>query len=854
MRGPRSRTNPWLMQGMSFSKGTTMLFSRRDFLELSALSGAGLTLANHLDPLNALAQSRSSMSPNAESPGGNWPVSPQFRQVRSLDQDWRFVRMDHSTNENTAPAPDSSWETVNVPHTVRLEPFNASGMRNFQGICWYEKHLEIFPEWQGRTLHLVFQGAMQVTDVWLNSTHLTTHYGGYLPFVVDISDHVSARTGAVNLLRLRLNNSDNPEVPPGKPQDQLDFVYFGGLYRSVELRVLHPLHISDPIVADTPAGGDIFVTYPAVGSDFATVQVQTDIANTSSTSRHAMVRHELRAPDGSVVAGSEAPAEVTASSSKTVTQTLHVREPLLWHPYHPHLYRLHTVILEEGKPVDDQYTRIGIRRFRIDKQEGLFINGEKFFSLGANRHQDHPYVGYALPASAHYRDAMKLRDAGFTSYRSHYPQDPAFMDACDELGILAIVSNPGWQFMGDEVFRKRVFQNAREMIRRDRNHASVLLWEAQMNETDNHLVAAELYRIVHEEYPVADCYAAGDRLTSPIEGFHGWDVEYSRNDGSKPLWIREWGDQVDNWTDQQGSVRVPRDWGETPMLVQSSRHLQALDAIYAKLSGPLEPGTARAAGADLWAGIDYYRGYHHQPFYGSPLDLFRLPKFDYYLFQSQRPAEPEASYAGSGPMIFIANFATFQSPTTVTVFSNCEQVRLTQNGKEIATQNPDAGYHLPHPPFTFRLGQFSELHSMLFATGVANPGTAIGNVKAEGLVGGAVVAVHEISAPGVPTQLKLVLDDCGRPIVADGADWVRVYAHICDARGTTYPYGDDEITFRVTGEGKVIGDAALLANPMRAQAGIATGLVQAGTRPGTITVEAQSFGLKSAVLHFTSQQ
>ena len=142
---------------------------------------------------------------------------------------------------------------------------------------------------------------------------------------------------------------------------------------------------------------------------------------------------------------------------------------------------------------------------------------------------------------------------------------------------------------------------------------------------------------------------------------------------------------------------------------------------------------------------------------------------------------------------------------------------------------------------------------MLFATGVAQPGAAIGNVKAEGLIGGTVVAVHEISAPGVPAQLKLVLDDCGRPMVADGADWIRVYAHICDARGTTYPFGEDEVTFRVSGEGKVIGDAELLANPMRAQAGIATGLVQATSQAGAIVVEAQAFGLKSATLRFTSE-
>jgi beta-galactosidase len=532
-----------------------------------------------------------------------------------------------------------------------------------------------------------------------------------------------------------------------------------------------------------------------------------------------------------------------------------VHEPQLWHPEHPHLYVLHTMVFEGGKdePIDDQYVRVGIRTFYIDKEAGLTINGAPFFSLGANRHQDHPYVGYALPASAHYRDAKKLREAGFTSYRCHYPQDPAFMDACDELGILAIVSNPGWQFMGGELFQKRVYQNAREMIRRDRNRPCVLLWEAQLNETDNSAVAAELYSIVHEEYPEEECYSAGDHIRKPVPRFHGWDVEYSRNDGTKPLWIREWGDQVDNWTDQQGKVRVAREWGETPMMAQTAGHIEALDGIYAKLSGPPAAGTARASGADLWAGIDYYRGYHHQSFYGSPLDLFRLPKFDYYMFQSQRPLKKTALGVGSGPMVFIASFATFQSPQTVMVFSNCQQVRLSQNGKEIATQKPDSGFHMPHPPFTFRLTQFSELHSMLFATGVAKPGTTIGNIKAEGLVGGDVVATHELQAPGVPAQISLVLDDCGREMIADGSDWVRVYAHICDARGVTYPYGDDEVTFTVSGEGAMIGDASILANPMQARAGIATGLVRSTTRAGAITVEAAAFGLKTAKLQFSSR-
>jgi beta-galactosidase len=513
---------------------------------------------------------------------------------------------------------------------------------------------------------------------------------------------------------------------------------------------------------------------------------------------------------------------------------------------------LHTEVAESGKVVDDVYTRIGIRRIRFDNDTGLYINGERFVSIGANRHQDHPYVGYALPDSAQFRDAKKLRDAGFTSYRSHYPQSPAFMDACDQLGILAIVSNPGWQYMGDDLFKQRVYENARTMVRRDRNHASVVLWEAQLNETDNSGVAPTLYKSIHAEYPGDQCYAAGDRV-APTADFPGWDIEYSRNSGTKPLWIREWGDQVDNWSDQQSSSRIARGWGENPMLVQAFSHLQRLDDIWSYNNGPEGLGKGRLTGADLWAGIDCYRGYHHQPFLGGPLDLFRIPKFDYYMFQSQRPPDLLIPGVDSGPMVFIANFATFVSPTVVTVFSNCDQVRLSSNGREISTQSPDPGHLVQHPPFTFSVGQVSQDHSMLFSTGVAQAGVQIGELKAEGLIDGKVVATQTIESPGVPTHIELTVDTDGRVLTADGSDWVRLYARLCDSRGTTYPFGDDMVTFTVDGPGAVIGDATIGANPVRAEAGIATALIQSTTQPGIITVHASAFGLKPAVVTIQSE-
>ncbi|MGA7339261.1 MAG: glycoside hydrolase family 2 TIM barrel-domain containing protein [Terracidiphilus sp.] len=826
-----------------------MPLSRRDFLEAGAISASGVLLTGLASRVNGIGE--------APEPGNQVLARdliglPEARIVLGMNQDWQFFRPRASSisvaGDSGLPPNDADWKPAALPHTVRLEPRDVSGGRNYQGVCWYRRPFAARTEWRGRIVYLKFQGAMQVADVWLNQVHLITHYGGYLPFTIDISRAI--RFNKENLLVVRLDNSDNPQVPPGKPQSELDFCYFGGLYRSVHLEILEPLHITDPILADRVGAGGILVTYPAVAEDESTIQVQTEVANESDVRRECTLAQVLMGPEGNVAGTATQTLSMEARAVHAITQKIQVRNVKLWRPENPQLYWLHTSVSAAGRVTDDQKTRIGIRSIQFDRDRGLLINGRPFFSLGANRHQDHPYVGCALPPSAHYRDAYKLREAGFTSFRSHYPQDPSFMDACDELGILAIVSNPGWQFVGDDVFKRRAYQDAREMIRRDRNRPSVVIWEAALNESDNSSVAADLYRIVHQELPCPECYTAGDPIRRKVEGFNGWDIEYVGNPHTKPgrpSWVREWGDQVDNWTDQQGRVRVSRSWGEGPMLVQASAHMLSMDRICLSEFKP--------AGADLWAGIDAFRGYHHQPFQGAPLDLFRLPKFDYYMFQSQRPPFANAKRPGSGPMVFIANFATFYSPLSVIVFSNCEQVRLTQNGTLIATQEPDAGYRIPHPPFTFKVGEFSNTRSMLFGNPTTQSGIVqpVGQLLAEGLIGGKVMASHTVQSPGVPTEIIVRLDACGVDPVADGADWVRVYAHICDARGTTHPFSDDLVTFTVEGEGSIIGDETIYANPVRAEAGIATALVRTSRVPGTIVVHAVSPGLKGGTAQFESR-
>ena len=358
-------------------------------------------------------------------------------------------------------------------------------------------------------------------------------------------------------------------------------------------------------------------------------------------------------------------------------------------------------------------------------------------------------------------------------------------------------------------------------------------------------MGAALQRAVHEEYPDDSCYTAGDREMRPDGSLAcGWDVEYLHNDGSRPWWIREWGDQVDNWSDQQSRSRVRRGWGETPMLIQAHSHAARLEEIVSRNSpGSTTKNFHRLSGACLWAGIDCQRGYHHQPFFGGILDLFRLPKFNQYFFASQRRPDVHVPGLDDGPIVFIANFATFLSPTTVTVFSNCDEVRLLLDGKEIGRKKPDPRWSLPHPPFTFEVECFAHEQSTMYMTGVARVEKPPTELVAEGIIAGAVAVTHVVHPPGVPAKLILQPDFSSRELIADGSDWLRVHALVCDTRGTISPFADDAIEFTIEGDGQIIGDRRIAANPARAEAGIATVLVQAGKHPGPITVKATAFGL-----------
>ena len=378
--------------------------------------------------------------------------SENFKRNINFNNNWKFMRCEAFNDTVKAYKEifynDKTWEEVTLPHTPKIEPLVVNNQ--WQGICWYRKNFSLDNFYKGKKIFIEFEAAMQIAEVWINGLYKTTHYGGYLPFTIDITDDIFY--GKENVISVRLDNRDNSEVPPGKPLKELDFCMYGGLYRNVKMHITDKLHITDAVYANKAASGGVFVKYPLVTNEKARIWIQTHIINENDNNEKCIVVTKLFDDKNKLIIEKRS-EEVTFKNleDKHVTQLLDVQQPRLWHPNFPYLYQLHSIIYNKNKIIDKIVTRIGIRHISFSATEGFRINGEKFYLRGTNRHQEYPYIGYALSDNAHRRDVSLIKQAGFDFVRSsHYPHAEAFIDACDEHGILVMDAIPGWQFFGND--------------------------------------------------------------------------------------------------------------------------------------------------------------------------------------------------------------------------------------------------------------------------------------------------------------------------------------------------------------------------------------------------------------------
>lgn len=764
---------------------------------------------------------------------GFYPVEGSGRQVYNFNNGWRFMRGDVKEAQKT-DFDDTSWEIISTPHTVELMPAEASGCRNYQGIAWYRKRFVIPSDAVNKEVFIHFEAIMGKQKFYLNGQLVKENAGGYLPVTIDLSSF-GTHAGDTCQLAVMADNSNDKSYPPGKTQYTLDFAYHGGIYRDVWMICKNKLAITDAIGAKKVAGGGVFVHFDNISSENADVYVDTELHNNHSTTRTVVLETTITDKSGVLIKKIVSKSSVKAGESKTIHQKTHILKPQLWSPESPDLYHVNLMVKEGKTNIDGGYVRIGIRKAEFRGKEGFWLNDKPYGQLiGGNRHQDFAYVGNALPNSQQWRDVKRLRDAGCVIIRTaHYPQDPAFMDACDELGMFIIVATPGWQFWNkDPNFEKLVYENTRNMIRRDRNHPCVLLWEPILNETAfPEEFSINSLKITKEEYPyagapgaAADLHSAG--VAASYDVVYGWPTDEGKVRQS--VFTREFGENVDDWYAHNANNRASRSWGEKPMLTAALSLADSYDAMFHT--------TGQFTGGALWHPFDHQRGYHPDPYWGGIFDAFRQPKYAYYMFKSQVNPGLELKNISTGPMVFVANEITPFSDKDIVVFSNCDSVRLTAyEGKSWTKPVVKAKNHIPHAPVVFEnVFNFWEMRDYTYK----QKKPQMVSFLAEGIINGKVVCSENKMPSRRSTKIRLYIDESGKKLVADGSDFVVVVAEITDDNGNVRRLAKDNISFSVEGEAEIIGDQNIGANPRAVEWGSAPVLIRSTNKAGKIKVKA----------------
>ncbi len=728
----------------------------------------------------------------------------------------------------------SIYDSITIPHTPRIEPLIVNDQ--WQGHLTYTKSFAIDNFDEGKTI-IHFEGVMHEAKVFINDQKVKEHVGGYLPFSIDLTSYLIK---GINKLKVEVYNTNNQSIPPGKLLEGLDFNFYGGIYRDVWLQRKNDIHITDPFIENTKEAGWL-IHFSEVNETMAKGTVRIQLRNDSKETK--TISADIKLSHGEVVHEFSRTDTLKAAEVKSITVPIEIANPKRWSVKNPLLYELSIAIETDNHIYDRVEDKVGIRRIDLS-EEGFYLNGQKVYISGTNRHQEYPYVGYAISNNANYRDAVKIKKAGFDFVRlSHYPQDESFLDACDELGILVMNAIPGWQYFGDSVFIQNSYQDIRDMVRRDRNHPSVVFWEVSLNEsamTDEYMNRAN--EILKEELPFTDTYSAGWMDHESYDLFiparqHGKAPDYWNNYRTQErlLFIAEYGDweyyahnagfnqaAYEGLKEDERTSRQLRAHGAQRLLQQA---LNFQEAANSNRKGSNTIGDAN------WLMFDYNRGYADDLEASGIGDIFRIPKFAYYFYQSQRsPADTLALTGNTDPMVKIASYWTESSNPLVTIYSNCEEVALSLNGELIDRKMTKADSYsdqLDFPPFQFDLAAFQK-----------------GELKAIGYINGKAVAQNTVRTAGRASQLELAIDLSGMPLSEKEQDLVFVYASVLDEQGTLVNTSDAEITFS-TNAGVFIGQ-----NPIMAEAGIASILLKVNGTAKKIQIKATSDGLKSSQKEF----
>lgn len=653
-------------------------------------------------------------------------VQAQQRVVYTINDGWKFTKGSPFEAQLTG-CDDSSWETVNIPHTWNDKDADDETPGFYRGPVWYRKQLFIDKSQEGRQAVIYFEGANQEVRFYLNGQFVGEHKGGYTRFCFDITSHL--RYGQENLFAIYVNNVYNPNIPPLSA----DFTFFGGIYRDVYLQFMNPVHIA----TNDYASSGVYIRTPEVSNSAASVEITTLLTNDMSQPTEIRVENIICDADGKEVKKTQAEVKLAAGETKTdISKRIKIDSPRLWDIDDPYRYMVYTRILDKrkGTLLDEVVNPLGLRWFKFDSEKGFFLNGKGRKLIGTARHQDYFQKGNALRDELHVQDVLLLKEMGGNYLRvSHYPQDPVIMEMCDKLGIVTSVEIPVVNAVTEtEEFLHNSVEMAKEMVRQDFNRPSVMIW-GYMNEiflrrpyTEGkqledyyrftEKVARALEATIREEDPSRYTMMAYHNMPQYYEDAHlteipmiqGWNLyqgwyepdinEFQRlldrahkAYKGKVLMVTEYGPGVDPRVHSYQPERF--DFSQEYGLVYHKHYLNEM------MKRPF------IAGSSLWNLNDFYSesrvdAVPHVNNKGV-VGLNREKKDVYWFYKTALSRRPilvigNREWKSRGGVVNTAQKECIQS---VPVFSNAEEVELFVNNKSLGKKKIEDNYALFDVPF-----------------------------------------------------------------------------------------------------------------------------------------------------------
>jgi beta-galactosidase len=714
------------------------------------------------------------------------------------------------------------------------------------GTGWYRKHFTLTPAENGKRVVVRFDGVYMNADFWINGRHLGNHPYGYTSFEFDLTPHLKP-AGQENVISVRVRNE-------GKNSRW----YSGsGIYRHTWLTVTGPIHV--------PTWG-VFVTTPEVSKEKAVVKVASEVRNSTGAEADVVVRACVLNPKGKTVQTRESSLRLAGNETRTVEQLIEVRAPKLWSPDSPELYSAEIEVVTAGKTVDKASTRFGIRKIEVDAENGFRLNGQMLKLKGGCLHHDNGPLGSATIDRAEERRVELMKANGFNAIRtSHNPPSPAFLDACDRLGVLVIDEafdcwNDGKNGQDYHLyFKDWADRDIASMVRRDRNHPSVVMWSIG-NEIPEQFRAEATAKMLREAVlshdstrPVTQAICSDwgnvirnwDRLSDvaftnlDVAGYNYLPDKYESDHARNPQRV------------MMGTESYPKDFFDYWSLVEKHPYIigdfvwTAMDYFGESGIGHAVPSMERDSFLMPWPWFNAWCGDIDVCGFKKPQSYYR----DVVWRRSQiemmvHAPMPDGAWERVSSWGWPDETRSWTwpgqegKPLQVAVYSRCESVRLELNGKVIgekpvsAATKLTAKFDVPYQP---------------------------GELCAIGLINGKAVAKTTLKTTGEPHAIRLTADHSA--IRADRNDLSYVTVEVIDRNGNRVPNATIPVRFTVTGAGELAATGSTAPNdpssfhaPTRkTYEGRCLAILRPKGGAGKIQLKAEADGLKSAMVEVRTQ-